>query len=88
MRAELLPALSSGSAHAPAHRYFDVPSGLSLHRSGEQVARFGLCVLGARKTEKNLPRAKAQRAPSFGEIKVGAAKKKRLGGGAFASLAS
>ena len=35
VRAELLPALSSGSAHAPAHRYFDVSSGLSLHRSGE-----------------------------------------------------
>jgi len=58
VRAELLPALSTGSAYAPAHRYFDVSSGISLHRSSEQVAHCGLCVLGARKTEKNLPPAK------------------------------
>src|SRR4030095_6897716 len=38
VRAELLPALPAGSAHAPAHRYLDLPSRLSLHRSGEQVA--------------------------------------------------
>src|SRR4030095_8766404 len=38
VRAELLPALPSSGAHAPAHRSLDLPSRLSLHRSGEQVA--------------------------------------------------
>src|SRR5215510_90821 len=52
LRAELLPALSTGGSHGPAHRYFDVPSWFSLHRSGEQVAGFGLTILGARKRRR------------------------------------
>ena len=35
LRAELLPALPAGGAHGPAHRYLDVPSRISLHRSSE-----------------------------------------------------
>src|SRR5262249_40771051 len=33
VRAKLLPALSTGGAHGPAHRYVNVSSGLSLHRA-------------------------------------------------------
>ena len=87
VRAELLPALSTGSAYAPAHRHFDVSSRFSLHRSGEQVARFGLSVLGPEKRrEFCLPQRR--KGAKFGEIKVGAAKKVGRWSGAFASLAS
>jgi hypothetical protein len=38
VRAELLPALSTGSAYGATHRYFNVSPGISLYRSSEQVA--------------------------------------------------
>jgi hypothetical protein len=81
------PWLSSGSAYGPARRYVNVPSGLSLHRSGEQVAVSVLEYLVRENGEEFASRKDAKDA-KFGKIKVEAAKTNGLGGGAFASLAS
>jgi hypothetical protein len=39
MRVKLLPALSTGSAHGPAHRYVNVSSGISLYSTSKQIGR-------------------------------------------------
>ena len=70
---------------AAAYRYFNVSSGVPLHRSGDACSRplpKGEIQKGCRRVAERCKEVSSKGAKSakFGEIKVGAAKKNWLGG--------